>query len=92
MKKKIIYVSIFGSLLIILDSVNASHWLVLLLMAGVIPGTDILISPIDMMAAIATTITVIILRITLWPKLLAYLLQHDEARIKLKKHTPHRTT
>lgn len=39
---------------------------------GVIPGTDIVIAPVDMMAAIATAITTIILRITLWSRIRAF--------------------
>lgn len=71
MRKLIITTCLVGSLLIILDSLQASHWLVLLLLAGVIPGTNISISPIDMMAAVATAMTIVILRATVWARLAA---------------------
>lgn len=68
MRKTTIFISIIGSLLVILDSVQAGHWVILFLLAGVIPGTDIRISPVDMMSANATALTVIILRVTVWSK------------------------
>lgn len=69
MKKFAVFICLIGSLLMFLDAVNFGHVLLLLLFAGVIPGTNTVISPIDTMAATATAITVIVLRITVWPSL-----------------------
>jgi hypothetical protein len=69
MKKTIIFICLISSLLITLDTMNAADSLILLLLAGVIPGTDIRITPIDMMAAIATAITIVVMRLTLWTAL-----------------------
>jgi hypothetical protein len=67
MKKAITIICTVGALLLILDSMNAANSLLLFLFAGVIPGTNFLVSPIDMMAATATAMTVVILRLTVWP-------------------------
>ena len=92
MKKAIITVSLISSLLLLLDSANAAHWLVLFFLAGIVPGTDILISPVDMLAANATAITIVILRITVWPTIRNIFFPHTEAPIVPKKRTPrHRT-
>lgn len=92
MKKTIIIASSIGALLIFLDSANVGHGLVLLFLAGIVPGTDILISPTDMMAAIATAITVVILRITAWPTLRALLGSQVSTNIMTpaQKRTHHR--
>ncbi len=71
MKKTIIAICLIGSLLILLDTIDFEHSLVLLLFAGVVPGTNIVISPINMMAATATAMTVVILRLTAWPHIKA---------------------
>jgi hypothetical protein len=68
MKKAITILCIIGSGLIILSSFDLAHSLVLFLLAGVIPGTNVALTPIDMMAASATAITVVVLRLTLWPR------------------------
>lgn len=73
MKKTISIILVIGAALMILDSMSASHWIVLFLLAGVIPGTDIVLSPVDMMAAVATALTIIVLRITAWPLIRAAL-------------------
>jgi hypothetical protein len=73
MKKSIIIICFVGALLIILDSLNAANSLVLFLFVGVVPGTNLLISPVDMMAATATAITIIILRITVWSRIRTFL-------------------
>jgi len=73
MKKSIIIVSLVGALLIILDSLDATNSLMLFLLAGVIPGTNLSISPVDMMAATATAMTIVILRITMWSKVKTFL-------------------
>jgi hypothetical protein len=69
MRKAVITFCLIGSGLIILSSFDVTRTLVLLLLAGVIPGTDIALSPIDMMAATATAFTIIVLRITVWPRI-----------------------
>lgn len=66
MKKAITTIALIGALFIVLDCFNAADALMLFVFAGVIPGTDLRISPVDMMAAIATAITVVILRVALW--------------------------
>lgn len=73
MRKSIIIVSLAGALLIILDSLDATNSLMLFLLAGVVPGTNLLISPVDMMAATATAITIVILRITVWSRFKTFL-------------------
>lgn len=74
MRKAIIITCLIGSALLVLASFNVVDSLTLFLLAGVIPGTDYRIPAIDMMSATATAITVIILRITLWPRIKAGLL------------------
>ena len=66
MKRMIIIACLVGSMAIFLDSINAGHALLLFVFVGIIPGTDVAIAPVDMLAAIATAITVIIFRLTLW--------------------------
>lgn len=66
MQKTVSIISLIGAALIILDSVSATHWVLLFFLAGVIPGTNLLIDPVDMMAAVATAITIVILRVTMW--------------------------
>ncbi|MDB5167248.1 MAG: hypothetical protein JWN26_393 [Candidatus Saccharibacteria bacterium] len=73
MKKSIIIICTVGALMLILDSMNAADSLLLFLFAGIIPGTNLLIAPVDMMAATATAITIIILRLALWPRIRASL-------------------
>ncbi|MEP7204625.1 MAG: hypothetical protein ABI716_00330 [Candidatus Saccharibacteria bacterium] len=91
MKKNISIIGIIGSLFLILDSMGASHWVLLFVLAGVIPGTDIHISAIDMMAANATAIVIIILRVTAWPQLLEFFLPPVEKRMATKKHSRRHT-
>lgn len=69
MKKLITIICLIGALLIILDSLNAANSLVLFLLVGDIPGTSLRVSAIDMMAATATAITIILLRVTVWSKI-----------------------
>lgn len=80
MRKNTMSVCIIGSLMILLDTVNFGQDLLLLLFAGVVPGTNIVISPIDMMAAIATAITVLLLRITVWPSLKPIVLGANQSK------------
>lgn len=67
MKKAVIIISLVGAALLILDSINATNSLLLFLFAGIVPGTNLLVSPVDMMAATATAVTIVILRVALWP-------------------------
>ena len=90
MKKTITIICLVGSLLLILDSAHASHWLVLYFLAGVIPGTNILISATDMLAANATAITIIMLRITIWPAARTLFFPPDTTAKTTNKHTAHR--
>lgn len=69
MKKAVITFCLIGSGLIILSSLNIMHSLTLFFLAGVIPGTNIALTPVEMMAASATAITIVVLRITVWPRL-----------------------
>jgi hypothetical protein len=69
MQKTITLIFTIGALLIILDTMNAANSFILFLFAGVVPGTEFRIAAIDMMAATATAITVIVARLTLWPKI-----------------------
>lgn len=74
MKKLITAICVVGALLIILDSLHAANSIVLFFFVGVIPGTDLLVSPVDMMAATATAITIILLRVTVWSRVKIFLL------------------
>lgn len=87
MKKTISNICLILAVLIILDSVGASHWLMLFILAGVIPGTDILISPMDVMTTNAIAITVIVLRIAMGPKFLTAISERLKARSIIKKRT-----
>jgi hypothetical protein len=69
MKKTITTLCLVGSGLIILSSLDLIRTLTLFFLAGIIPGTNIAVTPIDMMSASATAITIVILRITVWPRL-----------------------
>jgi hypothetical protein len=90
MKKAVIIISLIGAALLILDSMNAANSLLLFLFAGVIPGTNVLISPVDMMAATATAIVVVILRITVWPTIRLSLFSAPAKTVRTKR-TTHRT-
>lgn len=92
MKKAIIYICIISSLLLILDTVNAANSLVLFLLAGVVPGTDFRIAPIDMMSATATAITIVVLRITVWPRISSvFFLPAPSVRASRTKRSRRRT-
>jgi len=73
MKKTIITICLSGSIIIILDSLNFSQHLLMFVLVGLIPWTNIYLSPIDTMAATATAITIVLLRATIWPKVRNYL-------------------
>lgn len=91
MNKIIISVCIVGSALIFADSIDIAHWFVLFLLAGIIPGTDIALSPVDMMAAFATAMTVIILRVTVWSRVRPFFFSSPELAPQRHKRTARRT-
>jgi len=64
MKKAIIITCIVLSGLIILDSMNAGHALMMFLLAGMVPGTTIILSPNDMMSLFALLIGFVLARVT----------------------------
>lgn len=66
MKKTAIIALNIASLLVIISIFDPAHSLTLLLLVGLIPGTDIVIPAIDMLAAISTALTVLVLRVTIW--------------------------
>ncbi len=82
MQKFIINLCLIGSAIIFLDTINFGQQLALFVFAGILPGTNIVISPIDMMAATATAITVIILRITVWPLVRTVLITDAQTKHK----------
>lgn len=88
MKKTITILSTIGSLLIIFDTMNIGHSLVLFLFVGAIPGTNLFISPIDMMAAMATAFTIIVLRLAFWNGIRARLFTAPEPIKTRKRPTP----
>ncbi len=87
MKKTITIISLIGALLVILDSVQASHWFVLFFLAGVIPGTNILIPATGILAANATAITIVIVRLFAWPTLQTLFFSKTLVTIPTKKRT-----
>jgi hypothetical protein len=90
MKKIISTLCLIGALLIILDTLNAGNALVLFVFAGVIPGTNLLVSPVDMMAATATSITIIVLRITVWSRIRSLLFEiPTDTQPRSKRATRH---
>lgn len=87
MKKTITILSTIGSLLIILDTMNLGHSIVLFLFVGQIPGTSLLLSPVDMMAATATAFTIVVLRFTVWNTLRTRLFDTPVVTTKNRKRT-----
>lgn len=69
MKTKLTVLFSIGSGLIVLDSIDPIHSIMLFLLAGVIPGTNIAVPAVDMMAAYATAFTMVILRLAFWTRL-----------------------
>lgn len=68
LKKTILTVSLLGSLLILLDVINFGHLLMLFIFVGAVPGTNLTISPTDMMAIIVIATILVIGRSMIWPK------------------------
>lgn len=62
MKKSIITVCIIFSALLILDSMNAGHALTMFLLAGIVPGTNMIVSANTMLSAIAALLGFIVAR------------------------------
>jgi len=91
MNKIIISVCIVGSALIFADTIDVVHWFVLFLLAGIVPGTNIAISPIDMMAAFATAMTIVVLRVTLWSRIRPFFFSTPEVAPQRRKRTTRRT-
>ncbi len=83
MKKFITYICLTGSLLVFMSAIDVERSLALFLFAGVIPGTNIVVSPVDMMAATATAIVVVILRLAAWPQIKAVF---DQPKAKDSAH------
>jgi hypothetical protein len=67
MKKTIITLCLIGSTLLVLDNLHAANSLFLFLFAGIVPGTNILIPATYMLIATATAMSLIVLRIIVWP-------------------------
>ncbi|MFZ3010111.1 MAG: hypothetical protein WA030_03800 [Candidatus Microsaccharimonas sp.] len=63
MRKTIIITSLILSGLLILDSMSAGHFLMMFLLAGIIPGTNIAISAQNMMEGFALVGGFVIARI-----------------------------
>lgn len=92
MRKAITTICVVGGLLIILDGFNAANALMLFVFTGVIPGTDVRISAVDMMSATATAITVVILRITVWPSFRTFFfIEPAKPAVRRTKRTTRRT-
>jgi hypothetical protein len=68
LKKTIVTISLLGSLLILLDVINFDQSIILFIFVGAIPGTNLTISPTDMMTIIIITTILVIGRFTIWPK------------------------
>ncbi len=65
MKKALTILFISLSFILILDSVNAGHALVMFFLAGVIPGTNIAISATNMLEAFTLLIGFTLSRVTI---------------------------
>jgi len=67
MKRAIIIACTFASLILILDSIAIGRVILMFLCAGIIPGTNIELSPTQMIVVIAILTSLVILRIGLSP-------------------------
>lgn len=76
-----------ASLLIIVSVLDPAHQIVMLLLAGIIPGTDIVISPIDMLAATATAFTIVVLYALFWKHLKPVFFGYATTKIAKPKTT-----
>jgi len=64
MKRTLITLLVIASMLLILDSINFSHALMMFLLAGVIPGTNIAIDGAQMLTLIALVVGFTLGRLT----------------------------
>lgn len=64
MRKIIIIACLVGSFILFLQSAGVEESILLFLMAGIIPGTNVRISPIDMLVAI-TLISALVITFTI---------------------------
>ena len=67
MKKNVTIICILASLILILDSFNAGYALMLFFCIGVIPGTDIILTPTQMLTLITMLTIVVITRVGILP-------------------------
>ncbi len=65
MKKALTIIFVSLSLILILDSVNAGHALVMFFLAGIIPGTNVAISASSMLQAFTFLIGFTLSRVTI---------------------------
>lgn len=86
MKKAITIICTVSALLLILDSMNAANSILLFVFAGVIPGTNLLVSPSVMMTATAMAMVIVILRLTVWPIISVNITQAAKERSKRSTH------
>ncbi len=68
LQKTIITISLLGSLLILLDVINFSQSVMLFIFVGLVPGTNLVVSPTDMMAIMVIAGILVIGRSVIWPK------------------------
>lgn len=80
MKKTAIISLNIASLLVIVSIFDPAHSLTLFLLVGLVPGTDIIIPPIDMLAAVCTALTVLVMRITVWQSIRMFFFGSHETR------------
>lgn len=66
MRKTIITLSLIGSALIILNAFEAGHALMMFLMAGIIPGTNIVINADTMVFVFASAFGFVCARLTVY--------------------------
>lgn len=84
MKKKIVIACTAGSLLIILDSMNAGQMFLLFLFNGIIPGTNYALSPTIMLSIMIALGSVCIIKFAIKP------LKQKYAEIEKASQTSHR--
>jgi|GEM_PF-6971601 len=90
MKKAIVTILTFSSVVIILDSFNFWEAFIFFVLVGQIPGTNIYITPVDMMSALATAAMMVLLKIVFWPTIKKYVF--DKLRAARKKELQKLTT
>ena len=78
-EKIITYICIAGTLAVLVLSVDLTHSMVVFLLAGIVPGTNWSIPAADMMAAIATLLTVLIFSPVYLPGVKKFIVNYDKA-------------